>query len=123
MEKTLKKSLLLTLLLPMMAGCTSSSLLEGTISGYEQNKTVNGKDINARLQSLVELRADSTAALSSILQLEVVDGAYIVRDNDGVYSFDASGKLMCKYGEEVEEKANMSTFPASLLNIMAMSAS
>ena len=62
MEKTLKKSLLLTLLLPMMAGCTSSSLLIGTISGYEQNKTVNGKDINARLQSLVELRADSTAA-------------------------------------------------------------
>lgn len=113
MEKTLKKSLLLTLLLPMMAGCMSSSLLKGTISGYEQNKTVNGKDINARLQSLVELRADSTAALSSILQLEVVDGAYIVRDNDGVYSFDAGGKLMCKYGARGRGKGeyvNLSCF-------------
>lgn len=38
MGKTLKKNLLLTLLVPAVIGCTSSTMFDKTILGYEQKK-------------------------------------------------------------------------------------
>ena len=108
-----QKILLLTLLAPAIIGCTSSSLFDKTILGYEQKKTINGKGINARLLSTVELRTDSAAALSSIYQMEIVNGLYIVRDNEKVYSFDSDGKFVCMYGEKGRgrgEYVNLSCF-------------
>lgn len=114
MNSKFKKSILFaSLTLALTTGCTSVTLLDKPISGYDQGQKANGKGLHARLQDVVELKADSTVSLSSILQMDVSDGQYIVRDDHGIYSFDRTGKLLCRFGEKGRgrgEYVNLSCF-------------
>lgn len=114
MDFNFKKSLLFaSLTLTLTTECTSVALFDKPISGYDQGQKANGKGLNARLQDLVELKADSIVSLSSILQMEVSNGQYIVRDDNGVYSFDRTGKRICRFGEKGHgrgEYVNLSCF-------------
>lgn len=101
MNAKFKKSILFaSLTLALTTECTSVSLFDKPISGYDQKQKANGKGLRARLQDVVELKADSIVSLSSILQMDVSDGQYIIRDDHGVYSFDRTGKRLCRFGEK-----------------------
>lgn len=102
---------LLTLLLA--TGCESYSVVNETIGGYSQKARNNGEGLHPRLAGIVELHADSVFSLSSVLQLEITDKLYFVRDEKGLFSFDKSGHPVCKYGNRGKgrgEYVNLSCF-------------
>ena len=101
------------LTLSLATGCESYSVVNETIGGYSQEAKDNGEGLHPRLAGIVELCADSVYSLSSVLQLEITDNLYFVRDENGLFSFDKTGKPVRKYGNRGKgrgEYVNLSCF-------------
>lgn len=86
------------------------------ITGFNQDIRDNGDGINLKISKIVPLRPDSTTFLSAVQQIELINEKIIVRDENGVYCYNADGTYSHQFGERGNGKGEYINASAFFIN-------
>lgn len=107
----MKTSLLLVLCICICA-CTNMEQTETQLVTSDGGIKQNGEGLNIKF-SAVQLNSDSAHLLANVSKVEICDTLIFVKDENGVYAFNLTGKFISTYGQKghgQKEYISLTTF-------------